>query len=317
MKLACALLLSLAAAAAAADFPSKPVRIVVPYPPAGSVDFVARAMQPRLQEIWRQPVIVENKAGASGVIGSDFVAKAEPDGYTLLLGGTQTHAMNVGVVKAMPYDPVRDFTPITQTTRANWVLAAHPSLGVRSPQELIAVIKQQPGKLAYASSGTGSAAHLAFAMLEAQLGLDLIHVPYKGIGPGVADTVAGRVGLIMGDQSTLVPHIRGGRLVAIAMTGNARSALMPELPTIADTVAPGFDVQAWQGIWAPPRMKDDLAREINQAMVRALRDPQVAERLTNAGVEPVGSPVESFAAFTRAEVTRWTAAARSARIQPE
>jgi tripartite-type tricarboxylate transporter receptor subunit TctC len=306
-----------AGCAGAQEYPNRPVRIVVPYPPAGSVDFVARSLQAKLQEIWRQAVIVENRAGASGTIGSDLVAKAAPDGYTLLLGGTQTHAMNVGMIRNMPYDPVRDFTPITQTTRADWILAAHPSTGVATPADLVAAIRAQPGKFSYASSGVGSAAHLAFSMLAAELGMNLIHVPYKGIAPGVTDTVSGRVSFIMGDQSTLLPHVRGGRLKAIAMTGGVRSTAIPELPTLAETVSPGFDIQAWQGIWGPPGMSAALARSINAAIVATLRAQETTARLRAAGVEPVGSGVDEFAEFVKREVVRWVAAAKKANVEPE
>lgn len=307
----------LAGGAAAQEFPGKPVRIVVPYPPAGSVDFIARVLQPKLQEEWRAGVIVDNRAGASGMIGSDFVAKAVPDGYTLLLGGVQTHAMNAGVIRKMPYDPLRDFTPITQSTRANWILVANPSVGVKTPAEMVAAIRAQPDKFTYASSGVGSAAHLAFSLLAAELKLRVVHVPYKGIGPGINDTLSGQVQFVMGDQSTLLPHVKSGKLVPIAMTGSARSPLIPELPTIAETLVPGFDVQAWQGIWGPPGMNPALVRQINVAIVRAVRAPDTAERLRASGVEPVGSSVEEFSAFAQRELGRWTDAARKANVEPE
>jgi tripartite-type tricarboxylate transporter receptor subunit TctC len=306
-----------AACAGAQDFPTRPVRLIVPYPPAGSVDFVARTLQVKLQELWRQPVIVDNRAGASGMIGSEAVAKAAPDGYTLLLGGVQTHAMNVGVIRKMPYDPIRDFTSITQTTRANWILAAHPSTGVKTPAELVATIRAQPDRFSYASSGVGSAAHLAFSTLAAELNLKVIHIPYKGIGPGITDTVSGRVSLVMGDLSTLLPHVKGGRLTAIAMTGAVRSPLIPELPTIAETLIAGFDVQAWQGIYAPAGMNPELARQINAVLVRALNAPDTVERLRAAGVDVVGTGVEEFTEFAKREVTRWVGAAKKANVEPE
>ncbi len=317
MKLVAAVLALFAACAGAQDFPARPVRIIVPYPPAGSVDFVARTLQLKLQDLWRQPVIVDNRAGASGTIGSDLVAKAAPDGYTLLLGGSQTHAMNMGVIRKMPYDPIRDFTAITQTTRANWILAAHPATGVKVPADLVAAVRAQPERFSYASSGNGSAAHLAFSLLAAQLDLRIIHVPYKGIGPGITDTVGGRVSFVMGDQSTLLPHIRSGRLNAVAMTGAVRAALIPELPTIAESILPGFDVQAWQGVWAPAGMSADLARQINTALVSALRAADTVERLRASGVEPVGSGNDEFARFVQQEVARWIDAARKANVEPE
>lgn len=306
-----------ATSAFAQAFPSKPVRIVVPYPPAGSSDFVARALQLKLQELWHQAVLIDNRGGASGMIGSDLVAKAQPDGYTLLFGGLQTHAMNVAVIRNMPYDPVRDFTAVTQTTRANWMLVAHPSVGVKTPADLVSLVRAHPDKYTYASSGKGSAAHLAFSMLASELNLKVVHVPYKGIGQGIADTLGGRISFVMGDQSTLVPHIRSGRLTAVAMTGAARTPLIPELPTLSETLVPGFDVQSWHGIWAPPGTSAALAKQINATFGTALKAPDTIERLRTAGVEPVGSTSEEFAEFVKREVRRWSDAARKANIEPE
>lgn len=304
-------------AAAADRYPDKPVHIVVPYPAGGSVDFVARVLQPPLQEVLGQPVIIDNRGGASGMIGSQAVAKSAPDGYSLVLGGVQTHAMNAAVIKNMLYDPLKDFTPIIETTRANWILAANPATGIRTPADLVAVARAKPDQLTYASSGNGSAAHLAFSLLASQLGIRIIHVPYKGIGQGITDTIAGQVNLVMGDQSTLVQNIKAGSLVAVAMTGNARSAILPDVPTLAETIAPGFDVQAWQGIWAPPGLPADLATTINAAFAKALANPSTVERLKVAGVDPVGGSVEDFAKFARTEWERWTNAARKANITPE
>lgn len=303
--------------ALAADYPNKPVHIIVPYPPGGSVDFVARLLAPALQELWGQPVIIENRGGASGMIGSSAVAKAKPDGYTLLLGGVQTHAMNPGVLKSMPYDPLKDFTPIIQTTRANWILAANPNTGIRTPADLVATARAQPDRLTYASSGNGSAAHLAFSLLASELGVRIVHVPYKGIAQGIADTLAGQVSLVMGDQSTLLQHIRAGKLVAVAMTGNARSVLLPNVPTLAETIFPGFDVQAWQGIWGPPGMDPELAGSINAAFAKAMSNPTTTERLKASGVDVAGGSVSQFGNFTKVEFDRWTSAAKKANIVPE
>ena len=299
------------------DFPTKPVRIVIPYTAGGPVDTVGRNLQTRLSEIWKQPVLIDNKPGASAMIGSDFVAKSPPDGYTLRLGGVQTHAMNVATVKKMMYDPVRDFTPITQTTRANWMLVAHPSFPAKTPQEMVTVLRANPGKYTYGSSGVGGAAHLAMAMLSAELGLQMVHAPYKGTAQAVTDTVSGQVQLVMGDQSVLLPYVKSGRLNAIAMTGDSRSSLVPEVPTISETLMKGFDVQAWQGIWGPPGMNRDLVRRINVAIVQALKSPDVTERLRAVGSETVGSSVEQFEVFVKREIDRWTGAGKRAGIEPE
>ncbi|MSP98459.1 MAG: tripartite tricarboxylate transporter substrate binding protein [Betaproteobacteria bacterium] len=307
----------LSAAVLAQEFPVRPVRLIVPYPAASTSDFISRTLAQRLQEIWRQPVITENKPGASAMIGSEFVAKAAPDGHVLLLGGAQTHAMNVATVKNMLYDPLRDFTPIVQTTRANWMLAVHPSVPARTPKELIALIRSQPGKFTYGSSGIGGVSHLAFELLASELGLKLVHSPYKGMNQAALDAVSGRIQMLMGDQVTLMPFVKSGRLTAIAMTGNVRAPALPDVPTIDETLVPGFDAQSWQGIWGPRGMTSELVGKINADFVRVLLTPEVAERLRVAGFEPVGSTTEQFNAFVRREIGLWTAAARKAGIEPE
>jgi tripartite-type tricarboxylate transporter receptor subunit TctC len=301
----------------AQEFPARPIRLIVPYPASSTSDIISRVLAQRLQEIWRQPVVTENKPGASAMIGSDLVAKAPPDGHVLLLGGAQTHAMNVATVRKMLYDPLRDFTPVTQTTRANWLLAVHPSVPAKTPRELVAVIRAQPGKFTYGSSGVGGVSHLAFELLAAELGLQVVHSPYKGSVQAAADTVAGRIHMVMGDQVTLLPLIKSGRLVAVAATGNVRAGGLPDVPTIAETLVPGFDVQSWQGIWGPAGMDAALAKRINADFVAALRTPEVAERLRAAGLEPVGSSIGEFDAHIKREISAWTGAARKAGIQPE
>lgn len=306
----------LASGAHAQDYPVRPVRVIVPYPPGSTVDFIVRLMAPRLQELWRQPVVAENKPGASAMIASAFVAKSAPDGHVLLMGGSQTHAMNVATIKNMLYDPIRDFTPVTQTTSANWILAVHPTLPA-TPKELIELIRSQPGKFTYGSSGIGGVSHLAFEMLSADLGLRLVHSPYKGTIQAAGDTMSGRIHMVMGDRATLLPLIISGRLKAVAMTGNRRVPSLPDVPTIAETLVPGFDVQAWQGIWGPAGMNTDLVKKLNADFVRVLRMPEVIERLRASGIEPVGSSVEEFAAFVDREIGLWTGAAQKAGIKPE
>lgn len=299
------------------SYPDKPVTLLVPYPAGGSVDFVARAMQPKLQEALGQPVIIDNRGGASGMIASSATAKARPDGYTLILGNVQTHAMNSAVIKNMLYDPVKDFTPIIETTRANWVLAANPATGIRTPADFVRIVREQPDRLTYASSGNGSTAHLAFSLLSSELGLRLTHIPYKGIAQGITDTLSGQVNLVMGDQSTLMQHVKAGKLIAVAMTGKDRSTLLPDVPTIAETIVPGFDLQSWQGIWGPAGMDAATAKTINTAFQQVLKDPATAERLRAAGVDTAGGSVEDFAKFSKSEVERWIGVARKANITPE
>jgi len=304
-------------AASPDSYPEKPVHIIVPYPAGGSVDFLARIIQAQLQQVWGRPVIIDNRGGASGTIGSVDVARASPDGYTLLWGNVQTHAMNAGAIKNLPYDPLKDFTPITETTRANWILVTNPRTGVKTPVQALAAMRSAPGKMTYASSGNGSAAHLAFSMMTYKLGVQTTHVPYKGIMPGINDVLASNVDFVMGDQSTLLPFIKAGRLVPIAMTGNARSPLLPDLPTIAETLVPGFDVQAWQGIWGPAHMDPKLVERINAGFAQALSAPAVVQRLSASGVDAAPSSPQAFGAFIAAEYKKWVSAAQDAGIVPE
>jgi tripartite-type tricarboxylate transporter receptor subunit TctC len=302
---------------AARDFPVKPVRLVIPYTAGGPVDIVGRALQTKLQEIWGQQMIIDNRPGASAMIGSEFVAKAAPDGYTLLLAGIQTHAMNVATVKKMLYDPVRDFTPIVETTRSNWIVAANASMNVKTVQELVAKLKAEPDRYSYGSSGVGGLSHLAFEMLKAEIGIRAIHVPYKGTSQAVTDMVGGQIQMVMGDHASLIPHARAGKIVLLAMTGNVRSRLIPDVPTLSETIAPGFNVQTWQGVFGPPGMSADLVRLINADVVKALAAPEINERLRTSGYEPVGSTVEAFTTLIPREVQRWSQVGKSAGIQPE
>lgn len=299
------------------SYPEKPITLIVPYPAGGSMDFVARALQPQLQEVLGQPVIIDNRGGASGMIGGSAAAKAKPDGYTLILGNVQTHAMNSAVIKNMLYDPVKDFTPIIKTTQANWVLAANPATGIRTPADFVKIVREQPDRLTYASSGSGSTAHLAFSLLATELGLRLTHIPYKGIAQGITDTLSGHVNLVMGDQSTLTQHIKSGKLIGVAMTGKDSSTLLPDVPTIADTIVPGFDVQSWHGIWGPAGMDAATTKKINAAFQKVLEHPATVARLKAAGVDPAGGSVEDFAKFSKAELERWVGVARKANVTPQ
>ena len=303
--------------AGAKTFPTQAVRIVVPYTAGGPVDFVGRTIQQKLQDAWGQTIIFDNRPGASAMIGSSMVARSAPDGYTLLIGGVQTHAMNVATVKQMMYDPIADFTPISQLTGTSWVLVTHPSVGVKTPTELIDLIKKQPGHYSYASSGVGGVAHLGFEMLSAALSLKLVHVPYKGTSQAVNDVLAGHTPMMMGDQSTLLPHIKSGKLVAIAMTGDKRSPLAPEVPTIAETLVPGFNVQSWQGLWGPAGMDPALAKRLNDDFTKVLRMPEIKAQLGASGYEPVASSIPEFKKFIDAEINRWTSGAKAAGIEPQ
>ena len=218
-------------------YPSKSIRLVVPFPPGGAVDFYARAVQPALAEALGQPVVIDNKAGASGMLGAGIVAQAAPDGYTLLLGNIASLAINVGIYDKMPYDPRKDFTHIVRTVDVNYVLVVHPSLPVKTVAELVQYAKANPGKLSYGSAGSGSLPHLGTELLKAQAGIDLVHVPYKGGGPMVTDALGGQIQVVLGDQANLMPHVQTGRLRALAVATTKRSSNAPNIPTIAEWMA--------------------------------------------------------------------------------
>jgi tripartite-type tricarboxylate transporter receptor subunit TctC len=301
----------------AQDYPNKPIRLVVPFPPGGGVDFLARTVQPKLQEGLGVPVLIEYKAGASARIGAEFVAKSPPDGYTLLLGNIQSHGMNPAVFKALPYDPQKDFAPISLAVNVNFFLVVHPSLGVNSVKELIAMAKANPGKLHYASAGSGSAPHLAMELLKSSTGIDIVHVPYKGGGQAVTDVLGGQVPMIVGDLPTFLPHVKAGKLKALAVVGPKRSPLLPEVPTMAEAAVPGFSVTSWQGLLAPAGTPEPIVRRLHAEFVKVLRMPDVADKLAQGGSDPVASTPEEFAAFIRAENERWIRVARTAGVTPE
>lgn len=240
--------------ALAQTFPDHPVRLVVPYPAGGPVDFVARSVAPEISKVWNQPVVIDNISGASGMIGSAAVSRAKADGYTLLLGGVQTHAMNSGVFRNMPYHPVKDFTPIIQITNVPWVIVANATLGIKTMEEMIAAMKARPNHYSYASSGMGSGAHLTFASLLKLVGAEALHVPYKGAAQGLQDVIAGQVNFTMADLNSVIPQIRSGKLIAIAAASKERLEDFPDLPTIAEKAVPGFVMQPWHVIYGPPNM---------------------------------------------------------------
>jgi len=305
MLVTCALALA-AAGAAAQAFPTKPIRLIVPFPPGGAVDFYARVVQPGLAEALGQQVVIENKAGASGMVGAELVAKAPPDGYTLLLGNIASLAINVGIYPTMPYDPLKDFTPIVRTVDVNYVLVVHPSLPVKTVAELVAHAKANPGKLSYGSAGSGSLPHLGTELFKAQTGTNIVHVPYKGGGPMVTDLLGGNVQMVIADQANLMPHVQGGKLRAIAVATPKRSPNAPDLPTIAESGLPGFEATAWQGLVGPAGMPPDVVKRLNEAFNRVMATPAVREKLIGGGLEPVGGTADQFAKFIAAEIAKWS-----------
>jgi len=299
-------------AAAAQAYPSKPIRLVVPFPPGGAVDVYARHVQPALQDALGQPVVVENKAGAGGMLGADAVAKAPPDGYTLLVGNIATLAMNAAIYKKMPYDPAKDFTPIMKTVMVNYVVVVHPGVPAGKLTELVAYAKANPGKLSYGSSGAGSAQHMAAELFKAQAGIEMTHVPYKGTGALVGDLVGGHINVAFADEASMLPQVRSGKLRALAVGGLVRSPELPDLPTVAEAAGlPRFEAAAWQGIAGPAALPPAIVRRVHEALESAHAAPGMKAKLAAAGLGVAGSTPEEFGQFIRSEIAKWTLVAKT------
>ena len=298
--------LGLAAGAHAQDYPSKPIRLVIPYAPGGATDILGRSIAQKLGELLGQPVIVENKGGAGGNIGADLVAKAAPDGYTLLMGTIGTHAINPSLYQKMPFDPVRDFVPVSLVLTNQLVLLVNPGVPVKTVGELV-TYSQQPGvDLYFGSAGNGSSHHLSGELLKARSGLKMTHVPYKGSGPAVADLMAGQIQVLFSDIAGALPYTQSGKLRPLAVGGSSRSALMPALPTVAEALnLPGFDVSAWMGIFVPAGTPQPIVARLNKAIVQITRMPDVIEKFAALGAEPIGSTPEEFASHIQAELVKW------------
>jgi tripartite-type tricarboxylate transporter receptor subunit TctC len=305
------LILAVATTAIAQPFPTKPVRLIVPFPPGGAVDVYARTIQPALAESLGQPVVIENKTGASGMIGTEAVAKSAPDGYTLVVGNIATFAMNVGIYKSMPYDPVKDLTPIMHTVKVNYVLVVYPEVPVRTVAELVAYAKANPGKLSYGSSGSGSAQHMAAELFKAQTGINLTHVPYKGTGALVGDLIAGHLQLAFADQASMMPQVKAGKLRALGVGGLNRSPEYPDIPTIAESGnLPGYEAVAWQGIAGPAGLPPAIVKRLNEAFLKAHESPGMKEKLAAAGLVSVGGTPDEFGRYIRSEIAKWSKVAK-------
>ena len=302
--------LPLAALAQSTDFPNKVIRIVVPFPPGGATDAAARLVATKMSEKWGQPVLVDNRAGAGGNVGSDIVAKSPPDGYTLVMGVTGSHAINTSLYSKMPYDPVTDFVPISQVAVVPNVVVVHASVPARNLAELVALAKREPGKLNYASLGNGTAAHLGMEMLKSAADIDITHVPYKGSAPAVSDLLAGQVQVMMDGLPSALPHVKAGKLRAIALTSLHRSPALPDLPTISESY-PGFYADAWSGLFAPKGTPQPVVAKLSTEVQRILRLPDVREKLAALGAEPVGSTQAEFTAHLKREIDKWAKVVKS------
>ena len=311
LLLATPALLSSGAPSHAAGYPTKPVRLIVVYPPGGGIDLLARVMGPSFTETWGQAVVVDNRPGAGTTIGAAVAAKAPPDGYTLLMTDV-SFAITPSLYSSLPYDAQKSFAPISLINLVTDVLVVHPSVPAGSVKELIAYAKANPGKILYASAGNGTLNHLAPEMLKAMAGIDLVHVPFKGALAALTDVVAGRQQLYIGALASTVPHIKSGRVRAIAITGKKRSSMLPDLPTMAESGLPDYDVNAWYGLLAPAGTPRSIVTAVHRQVKKALQSREVQQQLAEQGSEAVGNTPEEFRAFISDEIVKWNGAVKTA-----
>jgi tripartite-type tricarboxylate transporter receptor subunit TctC len=306
-----------AGGASAQAWPSKPIRIVVPFTPGGSTDILGRAIGQKLAESLGQQVIVENRPGAGGSIGAEAVARAAPDGYTLLMGHIGTLAVNPTLYPKLGYDPLKSFVPVAWVARVTNVLVVNPSVPAANVQELVALARAQPGRLRYASGGNGSAAHLAVEYFKLQTQTDIVHVPYKGTGPAVTDLLGGQVEMMMSGAPALLPHVRAGKLRALGISSLQRAESFADLPTIAEAGVPGFEALQWYGLVAPAGTPEPIVARLNAEVNRALVTPELKARLVSEGAEAAPATPQAFGAFIAAEIERWRPVIQKAGLRAE
>lgn len=320
-RCALTLLLMLVAAAAAAaqpaaNYPNKPIRIVVPQSAGGSTDLTARLIAQKLSDAVGQPVVVDNRPGAGSIIGTDLVAKATPDGYTLLVVASSI-TINPSLHRKLPFDPMRDLAPITQLSAFPNMLVVHPSLPVKSVQDLIALARAKPGQINYGSSGTGTGTHLSAELFKSMTGVDMVHVPYKGGGPAVTALLGGQVQLNFATIPSVLPYVRAGKLRAVAVTTSRRSPAAPDVPTIAESGVPGYDHGPWNGMLAPAKTPKAVIARLNAEVARIVHMPEAKAVLVHEGAEPVGNTPEEFAAIIRTETAKWAKVIKAAGIKAD
>ncbi len=298
------------------SFPSKPVRIIVAFPPGGAIDTVARIMAPKLGENLGQQFVVDNRAGAGGLVGTELAAKAPPDGHTILFGTLGNLSVNPLLYAKLPFDIARDFAPLTQVVSTYFMLYTHPSVPVRTVKDLIALAKARPGQINFSSSGNGGAPHLAGELFNSMAGVKLVHIPYKGSAPSVADVIGGHVHLTFESVSIGLPHVKTGRLRALATLAVQRVALLPDVPPVADTL-PGYEVVNWFGMVVPAATPRDIIARLHAEIVKVLRLPDIKEKLIGQGTEPVGNAPEAFGALMKAETAKWARVIKEANIKAD
>jgi tripartite-type tricarboxylate transporter receptor subunit TctC len=304
--LACLLLVAIAGPAGAQEtFPSKPLRMVVPFPPGGATDIIARDLGLRMGEAWRQQVVIDNRGGANGIIGVEIVAKARPDGYTLVMGSAGTHSMNPGLYSKLSYDALKDFAPVALGANLTNILVVNTSLPAKSVKELIALSKSKPGSITYASTGNGSAQHLSAELLKAMSGADLTHIQYKGAGAFLVDIAGGQISMSITALTATLPFVQTGRMRALGVASSARSPALPDVPTIAEAGVPGYESANWVGIFAPAGTPAAVVNRLNAEIVRIQTTPEMKARLLSQGGEFAPYSPAEFATFQRSEIAKW------------
>ena len=297
-------------------YPSKPIRFISPFAPGGGNDIISRAVAHKLSENVKQQVIVDNRPGANGIIGTELAARSAPDGYTVVLIPSG-HAVNASLHRKLPYDSIKDFTPITLVGSSPLILAVHPSLPVKNVKGLVAFAKARPGQLTYGSAGIGSSGHLGGALFEVLTGAKMVHVPYKGMSLAITDVIAGQVSLVFGTSASVMQHARSGRMRALATTGARRAAALPDLPTVAEAGVPGYEAGLWYGFVGPARIPPDIVRRLNSEIVSVLKSPEVRERLASQGVEATPTTPEEFGRLLVSDLERWAKVVQRAGIRLE
>ncbi len=298
-----------------AAYPDRPVKVVIPFAAGGGADIVGRLVFQKLSTRLGQSFVIENRGSAGGIIGADMVAKAAPDGYTLLLGQTGPNAINPALFSKMPYDPIKDFSPIIQLTSYPYVIVVNPNVPVKNLQELIALSKAKPGSLSFGTAGTGSSAQLAAELFMQATNISMTHIPYKGAGPALMDTMAGVVSLTFGDAASATPLVTSNSLRAIAVTSKRRSALLPQVPTVIESGYPGFEAVAWHAVLAPAKTPPEIIQKLNSEIAIVLSDPELQKRLSQDGIEIIGSSAEDFSIYIKNEVAKWAKVVRNANIK--
>ncbi len=298
-----------------ADYPVKTVRMVVPFAAGGSTDLLARNIAQRLNEAWKQPVIVDNRAGGGGIVGSEFVVKSAPDGYTVLMGTVTTHAVSVSLYRKLPFDPQRDFTPIIEIAHIPQMLSVHPSIPVRSVKEMVALARSRPSELNYGTAGSGSASHMAMEYFQSMAKIKVVHVPYKGTGPALIELLGGHLAMMFDVIMTSLPHVQSGKLRTLGISGVKRSPITPDVPTIAESGYPGYEAMVWFGFFSPAGTPSDVVRRINEETARSLQSPKMREVLALQGLEVVAGTPAELANRVSTEIAKWRKVIQDAGIK--